>query len=819
MRIFINHVDTYTGYALCGALRRFNGITNRMFGTVKGSRDNEDEESPPATQGDAEWEKEQNRLRVPSSIRRLISKRNPQQLLKTLLSCSLVVYDLHTTDPDEIEDVIKKLRRTTIEKPTVFVLVSSVMVWAKTKQEFVEHDPEEDAPEADNDEESSARGAQPGEEQNQGIGARPADEAHDEESDTESDDSDSVDTADKNATGDAGAEEEDEPLPERFKGTQSISRHRKHSKSTPPCERLLKPRLLRGTDLERRIPAQRYGKWKTIETLVMALGSKENLTTYVVAAGAMYGHGEGPFYPAFKAAWLGLQSHKFISPGNNFVPTVHVRDLASLVRRLAAGASEEAYHLAVDASRVTQFALIQTIASRVGPPHAVQEATQEDAVLVENADLLTVDLRMEPTAEMTAPDFPWWCQQGLPANIQKVAAEFCKWRKLRQVKILVAGPPGSGKSLLTSLLAAKLNTPAIRTQDIVEESKVKDDDLGSMLREKWDQLVEEQKKKKKASASASGGSGAINATRRVRFDTETMTKIYNAKLSENVCRYRGFVLDGYPRTYQEAEALFLRPKKQEKERGESEAYAGAASRGDAEQGSEEDEGAPPPQMEFDPLKAPDYVIVLRSSDAQCEERMMNVPQHQVIPGHSDREGFFRRLAQHKQANENEHGEPSLADFFQERRCEVLTLDVDGKSAADILECARLFIEKDGRFFNFLKSERQSILEKEQELLRQRQEEEAKSREAEELARAEEKRRMDERRKRDADRLQKIAEHERNVLMARSIPLRRYLMQAVVPTLSEGLLQVCRVMPEDPVDFLAEFLMAEAHKATNSSSDF
>ena len=40
---------------------------------------------------------------------------------------------------------------------------------------------------------------------------------------------------------------------------------------------------------------------------------------------------------------------------------------------------------------------------------------------------------------------------------------------------------------------------------------------------------------------------------------------------------------------------------------------------------------------------------------------------------------------------------------------------------------------------------------------------------------------------------------------RSIPLRNYLMQNVIPTLTEGLIEVCKLKPEDPVDYLAEYL--------------
>lgn len=99
------------------------------------------------------------------------------------------------------------------------------------------------------------------------------------------------------------------------------------------------------------------------------------------------------------------------------------------------------------------------------------------------------------------------------------------------------------------MLAKKFNVCPIRTQEIVEQSKTRPDELGTFLRDKWTQLLDDQKKKKKPAPGPSGGQGpaAPSAGRRVRFDVETMTKIFKAKLAENICRFRGFVLDGYPR--------------------------------------------------------------------------------------------------------------------------------------------------------------------------------------------------------------------------------------------------------------------------------
>ncbi|XP_072895393.1 adenylate kinase 7 isoform X2 [Hemitrygon akajei] len=55
------------------------------------------------------------------------------------------------------------------------------------------------------------------------------------------------------------------------------------------------------------------------------------------------------------------------------------------------------------------------------------------------------------------------------------------------------------------------------------------------------------------------------------------------------------------------------------------------------------------------------------------------------------------------------------------------------------------------------------------------------------------------------RLEEVKKQEQEFLEAHSIPLRNYLMQNVMPTLTQGLIECCRIRPEDPVDFLAEYL--------------
>lgn len=53
----------------------------------------------------------------------------------------------------------------------------------------------------------------------------------------------------------------------------------------------------------------------------------------------------------------------------------------------------------------------------------------------------------------------------------------------------------------------------------------------------------------------------------------------------------------------------------------------------------------------------------------------------------------------------------------------------------------------------------------------------------------------------AETLRLVREEEKATLEAQSLPLRNYLMKFVMPTLTEGLVEVCKVKPDDPVDYL------------------
>jgi adenylate kinase len=91
------------------------------------------------------------------------------------------------------------------------------------------------------------------------------------------------------------------------------------------------------SDFDKRVPSPKYQSLKTLEnTALAAMKIKGNLKVYVLCSGVVYGNGEETFYTHFKQAWLQKQlSLPIIGKGDNVIPTIHVKDLANLVKRIA----------------------------------------------------------------------------------------------------------------------------------------------------------------------------------------------------------------------------------------------------------------------------------------------------------------------------------------------------------------------------------------------------------------------------------------------------------------------------------------------------
>ncbi|MCX8183305.1 MAG: nucleoside monophosphate kinase [Crenarchaeota archaeon] len=93
------------------------------------------------------------------------------------------------------------------------------------------------------------------------------------------------------------------------------------------------------------------------------------------------------------------------------------------------------------------------------------------------------------------------------------------------MRLVIFGPPGSGKGTYASRLAPRLGVPHISTGDILRDEVKSNSDLGKSI-------------------SSYVSSGKL-------VPDEVVNMVMEKRLSQEDCR-RGFILDGYPRTLQQA---------------------------------------------------------------------------------------------------------------------------------------------------------------------------------------------------------------------------------------------------------------------------
>ena len=86
--------------------------------------------------------------------------------------------------------------------------------------------------------------------------------------------------------------------------------------------------------------------------MALSIGmNKPELDVYVLSAGILYGNGEHLLNYLFQSAWLEKPAElPVIGEGKNYVPMIHVRDLARAVKHVIQTKPSVHYLFAVDSS-------------------------------------------------------------------------------------------------------------------------------------------------------------------------------------------------------------------------------------------------------------------------------------------------------------------------------------------------------------------------------------------------------------------------------------------------------------------------------------
>ncbi|KAJ3102300.1 Adenylate kinase 7 [Phlyctochytrium planicorne] len=523
-------------------------------------------------------------------------------------------------------------------------------------------------------------------------------------------------------------------------------------------------------EYRRRKPHPNFKTHITVEKNIIKAGKKSALQTYVVAAGLIYHSGDSIFHYLFKSAWHNEEELTCFGDGSNVLPTIHLDDLCNILVEVAETTPEAKYFLAIDESKNTLYEITKAISEGLSTGK-VKKAPKELALVNKGLpqsdyDMLLVNLRLEPghVKDMT---FEWKYESGIVENINQLVQEYKDARGLHPLKVIVHGPPASGKTHISRQMATHYEIHYINVEIVIKEAvsrlelRIAEAAASEDSEEDVDGLKDFLEEVREACRANNG-----------KYADHHVISFVKERLKSMPSRNQGYVLDGFPTKIEEASNLF--------------------------KAANEDEGKEERGLQStDDVIIPDFIISLEASDDFIKERIMNIPEASLELKNTE-EVLVRRLEEFRSLNTEEN---TVLNFFDELEIHPFVIPIESKTAEFIIETVLAHL---GTPRNYGPSAEQ-IAEK------RRAEEEKKAKEA---AAAE-----DERIKREKEeserqskavaewnaRMEDIRKQEQDVLEAQSVPLRNYLMKYVMPTLTSGLIEVCKARPEDPIDYLAEYL--------------
>uniref|UniRef100_A0A3B3YLH4 Uncharacterized protein n=1 Tax=Poecilia mexicana TaxID=48701 RepID=A0A3B3YLH4_9TELE len=505
-------------------------------------------------------------------------------------------------------------------------------------------------------------------------------------------------------------------------------------------------------DFLRRRPHPKFRKHNELEKLVLKLprGKASKLKGYVV------------LYFTF-----------FCHFGENFIPMIHVRDLGRVVQGIIKVKPSSRYILAIDESKNTLEEVVKTISDVLGP-EKISKLLPEDAIrmnafkvqLPEELDCLNVNLQVEASIVSDSLTFDWTSEEGLVKNIKNIVKEYKLARQLLPIKICLIGPPAVGKTTLAMKLCQYYKLHYINVKSMFDEKITQLETI--IATEEYEEEVAEE-----AQAAAHDQLEYIQRTLEDNEGVVTEDLIFEVlreKLYSKGSMNQGFVLDGFPETLDQANMVF------------------------SQENQDVDVLSKMPR--YNKSVTPEYIFSLEAPDDFLFKRVQELPECVAEKMRYTQDEFKSRLGAYRQRC---RAPVTLLDFFDHRELhpEYLgSLSDDSEYTSSM----KKIIEIIGEPKNY------GGTPEEQAEQKRRKEEERKQKLAAEAA---------ERKERKAATLAEmtghyedwkknlgmVVEQESEMLEAKALPLRNYLMKYVMPSLGEAMLECSKVKPEDPVDFL------------------
>uniref|UniRef100_A0A8C9X2P5 Adenylate kinase 7a n=1 Tax=Sander lucioperca TaxID=283035 RepID=A0A8C9X2P5_SANLU len=480
-------------------------------------------------------------------------------------------------------------------------------------------------------------------------------------------------------------------------------------------------------------------------------------------------------------AWL-MQFPKvpLFGQGTNHIPMIHVYDLGGVIQNIIELKPKSKYVLAVDDSKNTLEDIVKMISATLGPG-TINKLSEQDAISMkafkpEELEYLNINLRLDAFIIKDSFSLRWKSEAGMVENMASIVEEYRDTRQLLPIRVCLVGPPAVGKTTVAEKLCSHYKIHHIKIKEVVEEKIAQ---LVGIVNEGNPENVSEEEV-----AAAQKELELFNTSREInggRLADHLVFDILQKKLNSKPCTNQGFVLDGFPKTYEQAKLIF----------------------------SDEDmenQDLMPEKPLYNKNITPEHVFALNATDYFLTKRVLGLPQSVAEEKHYTQEEFVPRLTRYRQLST---AEETLLDYFDELEIHPEHIGIFFKDTAHIRLQTKI-TEMVGIPKNYgLSPEEQEEEDrkKEEERMQKVAAEAAEKKRRNEAALAEMAAQYEEWQKN----LSEVKRQEHDLLEAHALPLRNYLMKNVMPSLTEAMLECSKIKPEDPVDFLAEHLLRNNQK--------
>ena len=773
----------------------------------------------------------------------------------------IFIYNLDDSNLSEVEFVIRGLQTIKYENEKILILISNIMTWAKNPiKTFTEEEQnkegfdEEEVPEYEEELKSE-------EKENKNIEnvEEKKSETNEENEEKNKNDENKEIRSKKNNEIKIGVNQNKNELNLNKKideGKENISIIKNNESSEDELNKTnnniddqvlnkekpkIKTYYYKESEYNKRIPNSKYFYYKILETLALTKINPK-LISYVICPGFIYGCGEDIFFDYFRASWKGsLEYMPILGEGENHIPTIHILDLIHTLKRVINLKPESNYIFACDKTKnPTLKNILNTIGKGIGGIEAkVIKDFDINKINMPHYAELSIDLRIknslimedeprkpkEDKEDYEERKFQWHCEYGIPENINKLSEEFNLYRDLKPIKIIISGPPYGGKSTIAQMLSEKYKITHFTIDKICEWARNEKNEFGEEVRKKDEEIEElvnkameeyEHRKNKKKTDPP------FDPSQYRKYPDDFIAKIIKNKLITSECIGKGYILENYPKSYNDCMNLFNKDNTEEN------------------------------KFELNKEIIPDDVLIINNySDESLKEKLKKkYPDYNERINELDSK-FNKRLGKYKQLEEKNNTNPKLLiDFYKENNFDVFFIDEKElmQNSEETNKKIINYLERNGPIDNDFKlfdEEEINILEKipekkdeeekdEEKKENLEEEEKEKKLEVKEEEKMDSKKELNENNDEDnindenksdlndkkmsnlgesknnefdeiQQKIDKIRERETTLLENKSEVLRRYLSENVIPILSKGILNICQNLPEDPVESLAKYL--------------